>query len=127
MRLRILRKSVILFFILIDTISYQNTDLLMGIFVDDKRVICQIWSEIDASNLQSDLELLYDWAQTNNMMFNGEMFECLKSGENYELKTQYNYSTPEFSNPIEDLSSLRDLGVMFTVISRLGYYIYKIV
>ena len=54
----------------------------------------QIWTQIDTSNLQSDVEALYKWVETNNMELNGDKFECVKVGDNEDLKTIYNNITP---------------------------------
>ena len=60
----------ILFLILIDSIADLDLGSSIGIFADDTRIIRQIWTEIDASNLQADLETLYEWADLNNMVIN---------------------------------------------------------
>ena len=104
--------GLVLFLILIDSITELDITSTMGIFADDTRIIRQIWSETDASCLQTDLELLYEWAKSNNMMFNGEKFECLKSGEDNNLKNEYNYTTPDWTDSIEDVDNLRDLVLL---------------
>ena len=76
----------ILFLILIDSIAGLDIGSSIGIFADDTRIVRQIWTELDASNLQTDLEALYEWADLNNMSFNGDKFECIKIGKNLELK-----------------------------------------
>ena len=117
----------LLFLILIDSITDLNITSTMGIFADDTRLIRQIWTELDAINLQTDVEELYKWADMNNMKFNGEKFECLKIGTNSDLMNEYNYTTPNFDGCIGDVESLRDLGV---IVSRTGDYkehIYKVV
>jgi len=90
-------------------------------------VVRQIWSETEASSLQTDLESLYEWAEMNNMSFNGEKFECFKIGSNHDLMTEYSYMTPDFEDPIEDVNSLRDLGVIVSTTGDFRDHIYKVV
>ena len=99
----------------------------MGIFADDTRLIRQIWTELDAVNLQSDVEQLYKWASDNNMLFNGEKFECLKIGSNEDLKLNYNYNTPNCDGCIDDVDSLRDLGITVSTKGDFREHIFKIV
>ena len=44
---------------------------IIGIFVDDTQIMREIATEVDASNLQADLESLFEWAEQNNMKFRG--------------------------------------------------------
>ena len=117
----------LLFLILIDSITDLKISSTMGIFADDTRLIRQIWTELDAINLQTDVEQLYKWASDNNMLFNGEKFECLKVGSNEDLKHNYNYNTPNFDGCIEDVDSLRDLGIIVSTKGDFREHIFKIV
>ena len=117
----------ILFLILIDSIAGLDIGSSIGIFADDTRIVRQIWTELDASNLQSDLETLYEWADLNNMSFNGDKFECIKIGNNPDLKTNYNYLTPGHEGVINDVDHLRDLGVIVSDSCDYRDHIYKVV
>ena len=55
-------------------------------YVDDTTVKKGITSEEDVESLQEDLDKLYDWAKTNNMVFNGTKFQVVRYG--YELKME---------------------------------------
>ena len=48
----------------------------------------------DASDLQRDLEVVYQWAEDNNMSFNDLKFECLRLGLDFTLKLITNYTSP---------------------------------
>ena len=50
-----------------------------------------IRSEEDVENLQSDLDMIYDWQKENNMLFNSKKFEMLRYGSKEELKISTNY------------------------------------
>ena len=78
----------------------------IGIFADDTRTVKAVSDINDALDLQSDLDDLYEWADTNNMAFNGLKFECLKYGGNDTLKSTYDYITPSASTSIEDYSNV---------------------
>ena len=52
-------------------------------------------SEEDVENLQSDLDMIYDWQKENNMLFNSKKFEMLRYGSKEELKISTNYLTPD--------------------------------
>ena len=60
----------ILFLIYVSDIG-ENIDAIKKIYVDDTKVKKGIKSEEDVESLQADLNKLYDWAKTNNMVFNG--------------------------------------------------------
>ena len=47
-------------------------------FADDTRVQRCVRPEKDCSDLQSDLQLMYSWAERVNMHFNSDKFECLR-------------------------------------------------
>ena len=102
----------LLFLIMINDISKDISESFISIFADDTRLTKVINNEEDLESFQEDLEKLYDWAQTNNMAFNGSKFELLRYGYNDELKCATNYLTPEAEDIIEVKNVLRDLGVI---------------
>ena len=117
----------LLFLLLIDSITDLNITSTMGIFADDTRLVRQIWSEVDAANLQTDVEELYTWAEANNMLFNGDKFECIKIGVNSDLMCNYNYMTPNQNGSIEDVDCLRDLGILVSSTGDFREQIFKVV
>ena len=102
----------LLFLIMINDIDENITESMISIFADDTRLTKVINQEADLEKFQEDLEKLYNWAETNNMAFNGTKFELLRYGFNEELKTLSNYLTPNAENIIEIKDVLRDLGVI---------------
>ena len=103
----------ILFLILINDID-DNTDSFVSLFADDTRIAREIKSEEDVEDLQTDLENLYSWQESNNMKFNGSKFEVLRYGRNQELKESTSYFTPNFDDIIEEKNNLRDLGIIMS-------------
>ena len=54
-------------------------------FADDTRVLGNIASEEDVEKMQDDLDKIYKWAETNNMLFNNNKFELLRYGTNTDI------------------------------------------
>ena len=77
--------------------------------------------------IQEDLEKLYEWADENNMAFNGDKFECIKMGENDTVKNKYMYTVPKCCGSIEDVNNLRDLGILVSDSGDYRDQIYKVV
>ena len=73
-----------------------------------------IRSEADVESLQADLNKLYDWAKTNNMVFNGTKFQVVRYGYDESLKEDTLYFTEDTSEVIERFETLRDLGVILS-------------
>ena len=78
----------ILFLIFISDID-ENVSNFTSMFADDTRLIGNIESEEDAEKFQDDLNLIYEWAEANNMQFNGKKFELIRYGPNEYLKSQH--------------------------------------
>ena len=112
----------ILFLIHIRNIS---KDLSMGTtassFADDTRVQRGVSLPEDCSALQSDLNLIYSWAETVNMKFNSDKFECLRYFTKQDNAPIHQYLAPD-GEPIQVKTDLRDLGVQLS--SNLSFDIH---
>jgi hypothetical protein len=53
------------------TVNYASASS----FADDTRILMTITDWRDCERLQEDLAAIYDWAQVNNMQFNGTVDE----------------------------------------------------
>ena len=82
-------------------------------FADDTRVQRGIRSDQDCSDLQADLQVIYDWASRVNMHFNGDKFECLRFWSGSGATPAYQYKGPDNSE-IEVKTNLKDLGVQLS-------------
>ena len=60
------------------------------------------------------MTLMYEWARTNNMKFNGSKFQLVRFGYNEELEEDTLYFTDEMKEVIERFETLRDLGVIMS-------------
>ena len=105
----------ILFLILINDIDEDiKGDSFLSLFADDTRIARKVASEDDVESLQTDLEKLYNWQESNNMLFNSKKFELLRYGKNQDLKNSTLYLTPNQNDVIEEKESLRDLGIIMS-------------
>ena len=104
----------LLFVIMISDIDTHVRNSTVRCFADDSRISKGITNVADATQLQIDLEAIYEWASTNKMKFNDKQFELIR------------YRTPR--NPIQDFTSylsqsgqviqekaqVKDLGILMT-------------
>ena len=79
-------------------------------FADDTRVKRGIKSCQDCYDLQSDLQKIYIWAETVNMHFNSDKFECLRFWPGTGHSPDHQYKGPN-GGDITVKESLKDLGV----------------
>ena len=97
----------ILFLIFVGDIDEGLRHAEASSFADDTRVVLQVGNENERLNLQRDLEALYEWSDTNNMMFNGGKFQHLRFGP---PQSDRRYVTPE-GELIAMANDVRDLGI----------------
>ena len=57
-------------------------------FADDTRLYSKISYVEDCDSLQSDLNCVYDWAKTNNMVFNSQKFKYLSFSTNVSITSE---------------------------------------
>ena len=74
----------ILFLIYISDIG-ENINAMKKIYVDDTKVKKPIKNATDVESLHLDLIQLYDWANSNNMVFNGTKFQVVRYGHDEEI------------------------------------------
>ena len=82
-------------------------------FADDTRVQRGIHGDSDCEDLQADLNSIYSWAETVNMHFNSDKFECLRFWPGSGDPPEFQYKGPD-DDIIEVKSNLRDLGVQIS-------------
>jgi ribonuclease P/MRP protein subunit RPP40 len=112
----------VLFLIHIRNISKDlSASTTASSFADDTRVQRGITSAADCSDLQADLQLIYDWATKVNMKFNSEKFECVRYWSKQADAPAFQYTAPD-NKQIEVKSNLRDLGVQLC--SSLNFNIH---
>ena len=97
----------ILFLIFVGDIDRELKHAQASSFADDTRVVLKVSNDSDHANLQSDLEVLYEWSSENNMMFNGGKFQHLRYGPHQDGRA---YLTP-VGEEIVMSTEIRDLGI----------------
>jgi len=101
---------ILLFLILIGDIDQNIAHSFLTSFADDTRLMKEVKGVQDASELQTDLEAVYQWAEDNNCSFNNKKFEALRHVIDEALKISTNYTAPD-GTIITEKPHLRDLGV----------------
>ena len=79
-------------------------------FADDTSLSMPLTSSEDVPNLQKDLNTVYAWASTNNMVFNEEKFEILRHGHQQNIKSDTQLLT-EGGHKIIALPTAKCLGI----------------
>ena len=84
-------------------------------FADDTRLYSKISYVEDCDSLQSDLNCVYDWAKTNNTVFNSQKFKYLSFSTNVSITSDYvnAYVSPNFYI-IDNVNNLKDLGIIMS-------------
>ena len=95
-------------------------------FADDTRVQRGIKSCQDCYDLQSDLQLIYTWAETVNMHFNSDKFECLRFWPGTGHSPDHQYKGPN-GGDITVKESLKDLGVEISSSLDFKNHVNKVV
>ena len=103
----------LLFLILLGDIDQGIAKAFVSSFADDTRIGSLITSAEDGAALQTDLDHIYSWTDTNNMKLNGDKFECLRYGGNHELHSSLKYKS-NTGIDITEKPNVRDLGVLMS-------------
>ena len=81
-------------------------------YVDDSKAIQRITSPEDVEILQSSLDSMYEWQDSNNMAWNGGKFVVIRMGPRLALSEDTLLFTPDCGDPIGAKDHTRDLGVL---------------
>ena len=101
----------LIFLILIADIDSDTNGSVIRSFADDTRVTNGVSSLRDMSVIQSDLDTIYDWSESNNMLFNDAKFELLRYGMNDSVRDNTYYYT-NTGTIITEKEEVKDLGVI---------------
>ena len=115
----------LLFLVLISDIDANIALSFLSSFADDTRLSRAVAGVTDASALQTDMEVVYQWALDNNMTFNDLKFEMLRFGPDSTLKLTTNYTSPDGAI-IDVKDHVRDLGVTVSADGSFKEHINKI-
>lgn len=84
-----------LFLIMISDIDNNIVDSIIKTFADDTKVTKEVCSVEDGKRLQDSLNVIYEWANKNNMKFNETKFYLLRYGSDSELRLNISYKNPK--------------------------------
>ena len=99
----------LLFLIIMIDIGVLNAKVVS--FADDTRLYSKLSYVKDCDSLQSDLTCVYDWAKTNNMVFNFQKFKYLSFSTNVSITNDY--VSPNLY-VIDNVNNLKDLGIIMS-------------
>ena len=116
----------LLFLIFINDIFAVTRKSSSSSFADDTKAIYAVKTIEDTKVFQSDLNLIYDWAATNNMSFNESKFVALRYGNDKEIKEQTCYITGDGKTEITETKQTRDLGIIMSDSAKFTDHINKV-
>ena len=100
----------LLFLITISDINKDISSSKLISFADDTRIYSKITDVSDCDNLQFDLNMIYDWAITNNMFFNPQKFHYVSFNTDPTGNLCNVYVNPKM-DIIPHSSNVQDLGI----------------
>ena len=103
----------LLFLIFVADIDKELVYARASSFADDTRVVLSVSCSDDQLKLQQDLETIYQWTETNNMMFNSTKFQRLQYSAIRDEDNNAVYFSPG-NEPIETTPNVKDLGVLMS-------------
>ena len=110
-----------------DTISARGLILIeeskIQSFADDTRLYTLIYSVDDCDSLQSDLQSVYHWAHSNNIIFKSGKFNHLCFSASSDMSVCSNaYISPEM-NLIAQHEHIKDIGVFMSADCSFNHHI----
>jgi len=115
----------LLFLVLISDINANVSSSNVTSFADDTRATNGISDNTDVSNLQSDLNSIYQWSHDNNMVFNESKFELIRYGPRQVLKESTFYTRPD-GVKITEKVHVKDLGITMSNTANFSEHINNI-
>jgi len=98
------------FLIMIGDIDKEVIHSTTASFADDTNICKSIEAQEDVHLLQEDLDKIYDWAKNNNMEFNDNKFQLLRSGANKDIHDNTSLLSSE-KQVISSSSHVKCLGI----------------
>ena len=116
----------LLFVIMINDIDSAVTKSKVRCFADDTRTTKGVRNVKEASELQTDLEEIYDWSINNKQPFNNTRFELMR----YRLESNPIQDFTSYTDPtgkvIQEEDHIRDLGVIMSNDASFKAHIKKV-
>jgi hypothetical protein len=116
----------LLFLIMINDIDSSVTKSKVRCFADDTRATKGVTNVRDASELQTDLEGIYDWSEINKQPFNDTKFELMRYRlESNPIQDYTSYTDPS-GKVIQEEDHIRDLGITMSNDASFKAHIKKV-
>ena len=104
----------ILFLIFIGDIDEEIINAHASSFADDTRVLLSVSCDDDMEKMQTDLNVIYNWSDCNNMQFNGCKFEHLRYGSFKDAGGRNCQYLSPTGDTIATASDVKDLGIVMS-------------
>ena len=113
----------LLFLIMMLDIDTSISKAQIGSFADDTKVWHIVRTINDQIEMQNELQVLYQWANNNNLTYNQQKFEHLAYGES-NIITEY---TNAKDSVINQKPTVKDLGILFSTSAKFESHIKNLV
>ena len=100
----------VLFLILMSDIDKDISESNVVSFADNTRIYYLIDGDDSTNQLQTDLNKMYNWSVTNNMLFNSSKFQSICYCSHTSVDSKFNYKDHE-DNPIAWFDHVKDLDI----------------
>ena len=115
----------LLFVIMISDIDNNVLHSKVLCFADDSRAYRGISNPSDTTKLQTDLNSIYAWANSNRMQFNNDKFEVIRYRHRNSISEPHTYTT-QAGEPITEKEHVRDLGIIMSNDCSFKRHIQKV-
>ena len=106
----------VLFLILMSDIDKDISESKVVSFADDTRIYHQIDSDDSINQLQTDLNKMYNWSVTNNMLFNASKFQSICYSSHASIDSNFIYK----DHVIFQTSKVLVLNLSFSQVANFG-------
>lgn len=116
----------LLFLIHISDINQRVMYSSIASFADDTKVMKEFTTGADIEQLQGDLQSLYSWGESNNMLFNNNKFEHMHYNPGGTSSNVHVFKAPD-NTPIETKHHTRDLGIILSCDGNFTQHVHSVV
>ena len=99
--------------VFISNLEANLTDSAVAVlkYMDDSKVVADVVDKVGVANTQESLDIVYQWAETNNMRWNKNKFQRLRLGNNNNLKLDTVYFSFGMKGIVEVKEQVKNLGI----------------
>ena len=106
----------------------NNEEVIANIlkYIDDSKILAKVTVSDEVEKVQNILNIVYEWEEKNNMLFNGDKFMTLRIGSD-TIRNETLYFTPNYNEPISIMNEAKDLGIIFDYELNFKSHMRKVV